>query len=73
MYNDDGQCQKCGEYYDLRPECDPSILCDVCAQTIVSELYKIVPEPPKAITWEMGVEILNKLQENLYGHRIEEE
>lgn len=60
------QCRKCGEEYSLRPECEPTTFCDLCAQTIIARLEEIVPEPPSAITWERGVEILNVIQKELY-------
>lgn len=62
----DHQCQKCGDYYGCRPECEPTTFCDTCAQTIVARLEEITPEPPNAITRERGVEILNALQKELY-------
>lgn len=62
----DHQCQKCGETYTCRPECDPTTFCDDCAQTIIARLEELTPKPPKAITYEQGVKILNALQAELY-------
>lgn len=62
----DYQCKKCGEYYDCPFECEPTTFCHSCAQSIISHLEGMVPEPPNAITWEHGVKILNALQKELY-------
>lgn len=59
-------CRKCGSDYDCHDGFDPTIFCDTCAQIIVERLAELVPEPPKAITWEMGVEILNVIQEQIH-------
>jgi hypothetical protein len=67
------QCQKCGDHYALRDGCDPTSFCDTCAQTVISNLESIVPEPPNAITYERGVEILNAIQKDIYDRPYHEE
>lgn len=59
-------CEKCGDSYTLRDGCEPTTFCDTCAQSIVARLEEITPEPPREITYECGVEILNALQKELF-------
>jgi hypothetical protein len=33
-------CQSCGDTYTLRPECEPTGYCDLCAQTMLADLLK---------------------------------
>lgn len=67
MSNDEStECVICGDYYALRSECEPTEFCDLCAQTILYVIAPMVPKPPAAITWEMGNEILTKLQNELW-------
>lgn len=33
MNNQEHVCEKCGEHYSLRNECEPTSLCDLCCQT----------------------------------------
>lgn len=62
----DHQCQKCGDYYACRDDCDPTTFCDTCAQSIVARLEEMTPEPPTAISQERGAAILNALQKELH-------
>ena len=64
--NSELTCKVCGDSYTLRPECEATEFCDLCAQTILARIAPMVPEPPNAITWEHGVEILNALQKEIY-------
>lgn len=61
-------CIRCGDIYQLRGDCESTDYCDLCCQDIVFKLSQITPKPPKAITYEMGVEILNVLQKELYDN-----
>ncbi len=62
----DYDCQKCGDFYSLESDLEPTTFCNTCAQTIIEKLIEIVPQPPIAITYERGVEILNTIQAELY-------
>jgi len=33
-------CQSCGEAYDLRPECEETGYCDLCAQALLADLMR---------------------------------
>lgn len=68
--DEEGCCKKCGAFYDLREGCEPTRFCDTCAQEILESLIDIIPEPPKAITWEIGSEILTKLQNEIYSKKL---
>lgn len=40
--NEPPVCVRCGLEYDLREDCDPSPMCDLCAQQTVPELVAIL-------------------------------
>lgn len=56
------KCKKCDRNWQVKP----SLYCDGCAQLILARVFRLVAEPPKAITWEDGTEILTILQNELY-------
>lgn len=63
-------CPKCHDSFYIEPDLDPTKFCNLCAQNIVERLLEITPEPPNAITYEQGVDILNAVQSELYPPRI---
>lgn len=58
--------------HDLSISCETNYQSETCdlALTIVeafAKLKQMTPEPPIAITWEQGVEILNAVQKMCWG------
>jgi hypothetical protein len=60
------KCRKCGTVYILRPECDPTIFCDLCAQTILEKLIEMIPMPPEKPKWSDGAELAALIQKEIY-------
>lgn len=40
--DDDCECRLCHETYDCHPDCEPSVLCNSCAQDAVQFLLNLV-------------------------------
>lgn len=58
-------CAKCGDTYSLDPELNPTMFCNTCAQALLEEILKIVPNLKTQYSPGEGLLILQRIQEEI--------
>lgn len=59
-------CAKCGDHYSLDPEFEPTKFCNLCAQTLLQEILKIVPDRWTQCSDKESQLVLRKIKRELY-------